>query len=52
MGDDEIIDQPLDSEVEEESVNADEKIPNSDSDQTFSDTVKSCLLYTSDAADE
>ena len=41
MGDDEIIDQPLDSEVEEESVNGDEKIPNSDSDQTFSDTVKS-----------
>ena len=41
MGDDEITDQPLDSEVEEESVNGDEKIPNSDSDQTFSDTVKS-----------
>ena len=40
MGDDETIDQPLDSEVEEKSVNEDEKIPNTDSDPTFSDTVK------------
>ena len=40
MGDDETIDQPLDSEVEEKSVNGDENTPNSDSEQTFSDTVK------------
>ena len=40
MGDDETIDQSLDFEVEEKSVNGDEKIPNTDSDPTFSDTVK------------
>ena len=40
MGDDEITDQPLDSEVEEKSVNDDENISKSDSDHTLSDTVK------------
>ena len=40
MGDDEITDQPLDSEVEEKSVNDDENISKSDSEHTLSDTVK------------
>ena len=41
MGDDKITDQPVDSKVEEESVNADDNNnSNSDSEQSFTDTVK------------
>lgn len=40
MGDEEITDQPDNSKVEDDSVNADDNHANPDSEQSFSDTVK------------